>query len=299
MKTTSFAISALVAAGFSLAPPASGQTDDSKLGKVHFDTSCKPGAQRLFDRAMLYQHSFWYRASQRVFEDALKADPGCAIAYWGVALSLLWNPHVPPPAKNLADGAAALARPKPWPPRPNASAITSIRSALCTPTSTRSITARACWPTPRRWSSSPVAIRPMTRAQIYYALALNTSAAPADKTYASQLKGAAILELIAKRQPEHPGVAHYLIHLYDAPAIADRGLEVARRYAKIAPAAAHACTCRRTFSRGSAIGRSRSPPISDRGESRRKAKKVTTSCMPWTISSMPISSLGWTGKPAT
>ena len=84
-----------------LAQPALGQ-GNKKLGKVHFETSCNPEAQKKFDRAMLYQHSFWYRASQKVFEDALKADPECGIAYWGIALSLLWNPHVPPPAKNLA-----------------------------------------------------------------------------------------------------------------------------------------------------------------------------------------------------
>jgi tetratricopeptide (TPR) repeat protein len=77
-------------------------------------------------------------------------------------------------------------------------------------------------------------------AQIHYALALNTSASPADKTYASQLKGAAILEPISQRQPDHPGVAHYLIHLYDYPPIAEKGLDAARRYAKIAPAAPHA-----------------------------------------------------------
>ena len=77
-------------------------------------------------------------------------------------------------------------------------------------------------------------------AQIYYALALNTSASAADKTYANQIKGAAILEPISKRQPQHPGVAHYLIHLYDYPSIAEKGLDAARRYAKIAPAAAHA-----------------------------------------------------------
>src|SRR5260370_8660692 len=61
---------------------------------------------------MLYQHSFWYRASQNQFEDVLKADPECGIAYWGTALSLLWNPHVAPPSKNLADGAAAIAKAK-------------------------------------------------------------------------------------------------------------------------------------------------------------------------------------------
>ncbi|MET1081890.1 MAG: tetratricopeptide repeat protein, partial [Burkholderiales bacterium] len=77
-------------------------------------------------------------------------------------------------------------------------------------------------------------------AQIHYALSLNTSASPADKTYTNQLKGAAILEPISKRQPQHPGVAHYLIHLYDYPPIAEKGLDAARRYSKIAPAAAHA-----------------------------------------------------------
>jgi hypothetical protein len=77
-------------------------------------------------------------------------------------------------------------------------------------------------------------------AQIYYALALNVGASPADKTYANQLKGAAILEKIWTRQPEHPGIAHYLIHLYDTPALAEQGLTAARRYAKVAPGAAHA-----------------------------------------------------------
>ena len=77
-------------------------------------------------------------------------------------------------------------------------------------------------------------------AQIHYALSLNTSASPADKTYANQLKGGALLEPIFKRQPAPPAIAHYMIHLYDYPPIADRGLDAARRYAKIAPAAAHA-----------------------------------------------------------
>src|SRR4051795_5017154 len=105
MKTT-LAIVITAAAGVGFAQPAIGQTDDTKLGKVHFETSCKPEAQKHFDRAMLYQHSFWYRASQIAFEDVLKADPECGIAYWGIALSLLWNPHVPTPVKNLTEGAA-------------------------------------------------------------------------------------------------------------------------------------------------------------------------------------------------
>src|ERR1700747_129844 len=96
-----------VLVGVSLAHPAFAQSDDDKLGKVHFETSCNAEAQKLFDRGMLYQHSFWYRASEKMFEDALKADPNCSIAYWGIALSLLWNPHTAPPVKNLAEGAAA------------------------------------------------------------------------------------------------------------------------------------------------------------------------------------------------
>src|ERR1700716_3863117 len=106
MRTT-FAVAVALSAGMSLA-----YANDEKLGIVNFETSCKPEAQNLFNQGMLYQHSFWYRASQKVFEDALKADPGCAIAYWGIALSLLWNPHAAPPAKNLADGAAAIAKGK-------------------------------------------------------------------------------------------------------------------------------------------------------------------------------------------
>ena len=109
MNKTSLAVAAIAVTGVSLALTAAlGQTDDNKLGKVHFETSCKPEAQKLFDRGMLYQHSFWYRASQKTFEEVLKADPECAIAYWGIALSLLWNPHTTPAVKNLAEGAAAL-----------------------------------------------------------------------------------------------------------------------------------------------------------------------------------------------
>src|SRR4051812_9900271 len=77
-------------------------------------------------------------------------------------------------------------------------------------------------------------------AQIGYAITLNVAASPNDKTYANQLKGAAILEPIFKRQPRHPGIAHYLIHLYDYPPIAEKGLEAANRYAEIAAAAPHA-----------------------------------------------------------
>src|SRR5437879_1169506 len=91
----SLAITVTTALALFAAHPAFAQGDDGKLGEVHFETSCQGEAQKHFDRAMLYQHSFWYRASQMEYEDALKSDPECGIAYWGIALSLLWNPHVP------------------------------------------------------------------------------------------------------------------------------------------------------------------------------------------------------------
>jgi hypothetical protein len=241
MNKTSLAVAAIAVTGVSLALTAAlGQTDGNKLGAVHFETSCKPEAQKLFDRGMLYQHSFWYRASQKTFEDVLKADPECAMAYWGIALSLLWNPHTAPPAKNLVEGSAALAKAqsigaKTVRERDYLAALGAMYAdSDKVDHRTRLLAyAKAMEELAARYPNDD-------EAQINYAIALNTSASPADKTYASQLKGAAILEPIAKRQPQHPGVAHYLIHLYDYPPIADKGIEAARRYAKIAPDAPHA-----------------------------------------------------------
>src|SRR5262245_62498729 len=93
-------------------PAAFAQEADRQLGNVHFATSCNEVAQRRFDRAMRYQHSFWYRQSRGVFEEALKADPDCAIAYWGIALSLLDKPHIPTPAPTLPLGLAAIQKAK-------------------------------------------------------------------------------------------------------------------------------------------------------------------------------------------
>src|SRR5260370_1807497 len=112
MIRTRLTIIAVVAMAGAFGQSALAAAPPQDLGKVHFETSCKPDAQQNFDQAMLYQHSFWYRASQKSFEEALKADPECAIAYWGIALSLLYNPHLPPPVKNLTEGAAALAKGK-------------------------------------------------------------------------------------------------------------------------------------------------------------------------------------------
>ena len=233
------ALAVAAATGILLAQPAFAQSEQ-KLGKVNFETSCKPEAQKHFNRAMLYQHSFWYRASQQAFQEVLKSDPECGIAYWGIALSLLWNPHAAPPAKNLAEGAAMIAKgksvgAKTQRERDYLDALGVMYADYETVDHrTRIVTyAKAMEQLAQRYPKDD-------EAQIHYALALNTSASPADKTYANQLKGAALLEAISKRQPQHPGVVHYLIHLYDYPPIAEKGLDAARRYAKIAPAAPHA-----------------------------------------------------------
>lgn len=213
---------------------------DQQLGNVHFQTSCNETAQRRFDRAMRYQHSFWYGAAKEIFEDAAKADSDCAIAYWGIALSLLNNPHGAIPTPNLAPGLAAIQKAKAM------NAKTERERDY--------IDALSLMYVDYDKLSHGVRIQSFLKAmealaakypnddeaQIAYAITLNTSASPADKTYAQQIKGAAILEPISKRLPQHPGVTHYLIHLYDYPALAEKGLDAANRYAKIAPAAPHA-----------------------------------------------------------
>ena len=224
-----------------VAPPAIGQDQaDQRFGTVHFPTSCNETAQRRFDRGMRYQHSFWYSHSKEIFGEALKADPQCAIAYWGIAQSLLANPFNPTPAKNLAEGLAALKKAQEIGAKTEREndLLSALRvlyadfDKLNQQTRAKSYV-KAMEEVARRHPDDD-------EVQIYYALALNIAAAPTDKTYANQLKAAAILEPLFKRRPQHPGVAHYLIHTYDYPALAQKGLEAALRYAKIAEAAPHA-----------------------------------------------------------
>ena len=241
MRKSLFAVSlAVVTMVGSGGPGFTQENADQKLGKVHFETSCNETAQRRFDRAMRYQHSFWYTASKEIYEEALKADPECAIAYWGIALSWLNNPHNPIPAPNLAPGLAAIEKAK------ATGAKTQRERDYIDALSVMYVDYDKV-PHQARVQSYLKAMEALAarypaddEAQIFYAIALNVAASPADKTYANQLKGAAILEPILERQPQHPGVAHYLIHLYDYPPIAAKGLPPALRYAKIAPNAPHA-----------------------------------------------------------
>src|SRR3984957_18954948 len=222
------------------APAMAQENADQKLGTVHFATSCNETAQRRFDRAMRYQHSFWYAESKEIYQEALKADPECAIAYWGIALSLLNNPHGPVPAPNLPLGLTAIEKAKAIGARTQRERDYIDALAIMYVDYDKT-------PHHVRVQSYLKAMEALAakypdddEAQIFYAITLNVAASPADKTYANQLKGAAILEPIWQRQPQHPGVAHYLIHLYDYPAIAAKGLPAAQRYSKIAPMAPHA-----------------------------------------------------------
>jgi hypothetical protein len=233
------AFAATLAAGI-VQPATAQEAAEQRLGAVHFETSCNEAAQRRFDRGMRYQHSFWYRASKEIFEDVLKADAQCAIAYWGIAQSLLLNPFGAPSPGNLAQGLAALQKAKAIgakSARENdfIGALTVFYADYDKLDHRTRVLAylKAMEALAERYPQDD-------EAQIYYALALDVAASPSDKTYANQLKAAAILEPIFERQPQHPGVAHYLIHTYDSPPIAKKGLDAALHYSKIAPAAPHA-----------------------------------------------------------
>ena len=219
------------------------EVNDQQLGTVHFATSCNEMAQRRFDRAMRYQHSFWYAESRDIYQEALKADPQCAIAYWGIALSLLNNPHSPVPAPNLPLGLAAIEKAKATGAKTqrerdyiDALAVMYVDFDKTSHQARVQSYLKAMEALAAKYPDDD-------EAQIFYAITLNVAASPADKTYANQLKGAAILEPIFQRQPRHPGVAHYLIHLYDYPAIAAKasgGATLFEDCAGCAACAAHA-----------------------------------------------------------
>jgi tetratricopeptide (TPR) repeat protein len=242
MHKPSFAAAMVAMAGLGFCPaPVAAQADvDQQLGSVHFKTSCNEVAQRRFDRGMRYQHSFWYLNAKEIFEEALKADPSCAMALWGVALTYLDNPHSAIPRGNLAPGLAAIQKAKEMGAktereRDYIDALMLMYADYDKLSHTQRVRAF------RDAQAKMAAKYPDDdEAQIAYAITLNTSADVSDKTYAQQSKGAAILEPLSKRLPQHPGVTHYLIHLYDYPATAEKGLDAANRYAKVAPAAPHA-----------------------------------------------------------
>jgi tetratricopeptide (TPR) repeat protein len=240
-KSLLAAVISITALALSTSQPLVAQSDaDQQLGNVHFKTSCNEVAQRRFDRAMRYQHSYWFVQARDVFGEVLKADPDCAMAHWGIALTLLDNPHNAIQPGNLAPGLAAIQKAKhigakTERERDYIDALALMYADYDKLSHTQRI---------QKFRDAQQRIAAKypddDEAQIAYSITLNTSADLNDKSFAQQLKGAAILEPLSLRLPRHPGVTHYLIHLYDYPPLADRGLNAANRYAGIAPGAPHA-----------------------------------------------------------
>src|SRR6202035_5021928 len=211
------------------------------LGRVHFETSCTPEAQEKFDRGLGMVHSFFYPDSVKAFTEAAAADPQCAIAYWGIAISHRPNPLILPlTAAVLKNGSEAVEKGKAIGAKTErerdwlAAIELYYKDYDKVDQTARSLAyEKAMELLMQKYPDDP-------EAAIFYALALNETALPSDKTYAKQLKAGAILEKLAAKLPDHPGVLHYLIHTYDYPPLAQRGLDAANRYAEVAPAAQHA-----------------------------------------------------------
>jgi tetratricopeptide (TPR) repeat protein len=213
-----------------------------KLGVVHFATSCNAGAQKEFDRAAALLHSFQFSRAIEGFNAALGKDATCGIAYWGIALSDWSNPFAPgmKDKSQLQAGRESVERgntvgAKTERERAYLAAVGKLYSGYeSTPQQTRLIAYRDAM-------GEVAAKYPEDHeGQIFYALAVAASEDPADKTYAGRLKAGAMLEKLFEEESTHPGLAHYIIHTYDVPALAGRGLVAARRYSEIAPDAPHA-----------------------------------------------------------
>lgn len=212
-----------------------------QLGQVNFRVSCSAEAQKDFNRAMALFHSFWFDPAKEEFEKVLKHDPHCGMALWGSAIMSMGNPFAwPANANALKTATAALLEAQhvgaksererdyivalatflnDWENRDHRTRVLAFEKAM------ENLVAK--YPTD-------------DEAKILYALVLNATALASDKTFANQLKAGAMLEPLLKKYPNHPGVAHYLIHTYDYAELAQRGLPAARVYARIAPAAPHA-----------------------------------------------------------
>jgi hypothetical protein len=217
-------------------------TSPEHLGTVTFSTSCNKAAQPQFNRAVALMHSFEFAHAIEGFNSTLVADPACAIAYWGIALSSWGNPfaaglkaqtQLDKGLKAVESGRAAAAKTE----RERA----YIEAVAHLYTDTAKIDQRSRIVAYEGAMSAASAAYPDdTEATIFYALALAAAADPADKTYARQLKAGAMLEKLFIQYPDHPGLAHYIIHTYDVPPLAPRAVEAARRYGQIAPSAPHA-----------------------------------------------------------
>jgi tetratricopeptide (TPR) repeat protein len=209
-------------------------------GEVNFQISCGPAVQKTFKEAVWTLHSFWYPEALKGFTAVTEAEPGCAMGYWGIAMSHWYPLWFPPSPAALKAGAEAVekavaAGPKTEREKEYIAAIAAFyRDSDKLDHQTRAVAYEK--------AMEQVYLRyPEDReAAVFYGLALNASAMPTDKTYANKRKAAEILNKVWAEQPNHPGVVHYLIHSDDSPQFAAAGLDAAICYSKIAPDVPHA-----------------------------------------------------------
>jgi hypothetical protein len=218
-----------------------GHAGHGHVGTVNFSNSCAAAVQPDLARGVAMLHSFWFSAGEQVFRDVLAKDPACAIAYWGIASLLMWNPlsGVGPLPKDAEKAQAMIELARQIPAEPRERAYIEAVGAYYQDWGNRPERARQ---EARAKAYEALAARypDDDEAQIFSALYIAGTQSQADQTYSAYARAAAILESQFAKHPDHPGVAHYLIHSYDAPPLAARGLAAARLYAGIAPDAPHA-----------------------------------------------------------
>jgi tetratricopeptide (TPR) repeat protein len=212
-----------------------------RLGVVHFETSCNASVRDEFDHAMALLHSFEFPDAIAGFQKVLATDSTCGIAQWGVAMSTWGNPFggLRSP-KVLQDGLVAAEKAETMGAKTDRERAYIVAVTLLYKNAdTQDHRARTL--AYEKAMEQIYAKYPQDlEAAAFYALSVDQTALPTDKTYANQLKAATILEKLYKVEPDHPGVTHYLIHSYDVPALAPRALPYARKYANLAPDAPHA-----------------------------------------------------------
>ncbi len=220
-----------------VAPGATGA--DAGTGTVTFRTSCGEAVAEPFNRAVSLLYSFEYPESEKAFRSILEASPECAMARWGVAMSL-WHPLWAPPSRaDLEAGAAVLAGVADVEKTEREAAYLSAIESFYAWYETTPHTQRA-----QAYSDRMEAVYRQNlddpEAAVFYSLSLLGAASPKDKSYANQFKAAGLLNFVRNDQPHHPGVLHYIIHSYDFPGLAHLALPAARIYARVAPESTHA-----------------------------------------------------------
>jgi len=216
-------------------------SDTNQFGKVFFESSCAPGVKGDFDLAVKLLHSFEYDEAEKVFARIIEVEPTCLMAYWGAAMCSFHPLWEMPSESDIRKGARIIAKARVQIPVPDAREAAYLGAIATIYDSSNELTYRNRLLKFEHASEKIFEQYPNDKeAAIFYALALRAAADPTDKSFVKQKKAGEILERVSVQQPEHPGIAHYIIHTYDYPQLAERALPAARKYASIASASAHA-----------------------------------------------------------